>query len=133
MKTRTTVRLRRARVAAFGSTLAVTAAVGALAAAGAQAALRHFDGQVLSKSAASQTFRIETQSGTRFRFRVNGATEFDRIPGGFSGLHQGLRVEVDAKKTDRGWLAKHVEKHRSGGGGNSGSGGGGGGSGPGGY
>jgi cold shock CspA family protein len=43
---------------------------------------------------------------------VNRRTEFERIRGGFRGLHRGLRVEVDARKTDRGRIAKQVEKHR---------------------
>jgi hypothetical protein len=70
---------------------------------------------VLSKDRAAHTFRIKTENGNRVRFRVNGKTEFERIPGGFRGLHRGLRVEVNAKRTDHGLLAKQVEKHRRGG------------------
>jgi hypothetical protein len=88
----------------------------ALAASEARAALRHFDGTVIGKNAAAKTFRIRTESGNRVRFHVNRATEFERIRGGFSGLHRGLRVEVDAKRTGHGLLAKKVEKHRSRGG-----------------
>ena len=83
----------------------------------AQAALRHFDGTVLSKNSDSRTFRIETEQGRNVKFRVNRSTEFERIQGGFSGLHRGLRVEVDAKRTDNGLLARQVEKHNRGGGG----------------
>lgn len=93
------------------------AVFGALAATQAQAALRHFDGTVVSKNSDARTFRISTQSGNRVRFHVNRDTEFERIPGGFSGLDRGLRVEVDARRTNHGRLAKLVEKHRSGGGG----------------
>jgi len=95
--------------------VAAVAVFGALAASEAQAALRHFDGTVLSKNADNHTFRIKTENGNRVRFRVNRETKFQRIPGGFSGLRQGMRVEVDAKRTDRGFLARQVEKRRSGG------------------
>jgi len=55
---------------------------------------------------------------------VNGATDFERIAGGFSGLHRGLHAEVNAKRTDRGLLARVVDRHRSGGGGGGGGDGG---------
>lgn len=81
-------------------------------------ALKHFDGTVLSKSRQAQTFRLRTESGREVKFRVNATTRFERIAGGFGGLHRGLRVEVDAKRTDRGLLARQVQ--RPGGGGGSG-------------
>jgi hypothetical protein len=96
--------------------LAAIAILGALVASDAQAALRHFDGTVLSKSRETHTFRIKTQRGNRVRFHVNGKTEFERIPGGFAGLHRGLHVQVDARRAHPGWLAKRVEKHRRSGG-----------------
>lgn len=104
--------------------LAVAALFGAMAVSQAQAALRHFDGTVVSKNSDKRTFRIRKEHGGHARFHVNMATEFQRIPGGFSGLHRGLRVEVNAKRTDHGLLAKHVEKHRRGGGGGGGGRGG---------
>jgi len=75
----------------------------------AQAALRHIDGTVLSKNDADRSFRISTQNGNRVRIKVNALTRFERIPGGFGGLHQGLRVEVDAKRTASGLVAVQVE------------------------
>ena len=92
----------------------------------AEAALRHLDGTVLSKDARTQTFRISTQNGGRVRIKVNAGTQFERIRGRFSGLHKGLRVEVEAKRTSNGLIAKHVEPDRRGGGGSEGDGGGGG-------
>ena len=109
------IKLNPVRLLALG--LAAAALLGGLAASEAQAALRHFDGTVLSKNRDTHTFRIKTENGKRVRFRVNGATEFERIPGGFDGLKRGLRVEVDATRRSHGWLAKRVQKHRSGGGG----------------
>ena len=93
----------------------------------AHAALRHLDGTILSKDAGTRTFRISTQNGSHVRIRVNASTQFQRIQGGFGGLHKGLRIEVEAKKTSNGLLAKHVEPRQSGGGGGADGGGGGGG------
>jgi uncharacterized membrane protein YgcG len=114
--------LKRAPTLAVAVIVLVAVLFSALAVSQAQAALRHFDGMVLSKNSDSRTFRIETENGRKVRFRVNRSTEFERIDGGFSGLHRGLPVEVDAKRTDGGLLARQVEKHRRGGGGGSGSG-----------
>jgi uncharacterized protein DUF5666 len=108
--------LKRAPAVTLAAVVLVAALFGALAVSQAQAALRHFDGTVLSKNSEARTFRIETEHGRNVRFRVNRFTQFERIDGGFSGLHRGLRVEVDAKRTDRGLLARQVERHRRGGG-----------------
>jgi len=106
----------------LSSVLLASAAValifGALAPA-AQAALRHIDGTVISKDAGDRTFKIATQSGS-VRVRVNSATVFERIPGGFGGLKKGLRIQVDAQRTSAGLLAKQVEPQ--GGGGDDGGG-----------
>jgi hypothetical protein len=109
--------LKRASALTLAVAFLIAALFSALAASQAEAAVRHFDGTVLSKSSAHHTFRIKKENGGRARIHVNRATEFERIPGGFSGLHRGLRVGVDAKRTDRGLLAKKVEKDRRGGGG----------------
>lgn len=110
------------RVYVLLATAAVTATVMLGIIAGpAQAALRHIDGTVVSKDASNKTFRVTTQSGAKVRIRVNSATVFQRIAGGFDGLHAGLAVEVEAKQTSNGLLAKHVETR---GGGEGGGGGG---------
>ena len=110
--------------------LAVTMLAGALLfgvlATQAQAALRHLDGTILSKNVSAKTFQISTQNGNQVRIKVNANTVFQRITGGFGGLHKGMRVEVEAKQTSNGLLAKHVEPKESGGG----EGGGGGNDGP---
>ena len=89
----------------------------------AQAALIHLDGTILSKDVGAKTFRISTQSGKQVRVKVNASTVFQRITGGFGGLRKGMRVEVEAKQTSSGLLAKHVEPKESGGGGGGGGGG----------
>jgi hypothetical protein len=102
--------------------LATVALAGALTvgliAAPAQAALRHIDGTVVSKSSDTRTFKLSTQSGT-VRIKVNGTTKFDRIAG-FGALHKGMKVEVEAQSTSSGLVAKQVEPQ----GGNGGGGGG---------
>jgi hypothetical protein len=89
----------------------------------AQAALRHLDGTILSKNVSAKSFQISTQNGNQVRIKINGNTVFQRITGGFGGLHKGMRVEVEAKQTSNGLLAKHVEPKESGGGGGGGGGG----------
>ncbi|MGN6815762.1 MAG: DUF5666 domain-containing protein [Solirubrobacterales bacterium] len=108
------------RVSALIATFLTTMAIGVITAP-AQAALRHIDGTVVSKNADNHTFRVTTQSGNKLRIRVNSATKFQRIAGGFSGLHAGLQVEVEARQTSNGLLATHVEKHQGGGGSNNNS------------
>jgi len=115
------------RVSVLIATALAALAIGVLAVP-AQAALRHIDGTVASKNAAKHTFRLTTQSGNSLRIRVNSATKFQRIAGGFSGLHAGMQIEVEARQTDNGLLATHVETRgggNGGGGGNDNGGGGG--------
>ncbi|MGN6217291.1 MAG: DUF5666 domain-containing protein [Solirubrobacterales bacterium] len=109
---------KRVYVLLATAALAATVMLG-LIAGPAQAALRHIDGTVVSKNATNHTFRIATQSGNHLRIRVNSATVFQRISG-FGGLHAGMRVEVEAKQTSNGLLAKHVETPNGGGGGGGG-------------
>jgi hypothetical protein len=111
-------RQRRKRMRTSMRTLSALAAAAVLAAGGAgvaEAALVEHDGPVLSKESDGQrSFRIEDdESGRAVRFRVNARTQFERIPGGFSGLKRGMVVSVDAKRTDRGLLARFVERDRN--------------------
>lgn len=90
----------------------------------ANAIVRQFEGTVLSKKRHPKRFRIRTESGAKRKFRVNAKTRFERISG-FGGLDRGLGVEVDAKRTNRGLLAREVEKRGGASGDDDGSGGGG--------
>jgi len=100
------------------SLLAVVVATAALLAvvlaAPAGAAVRHIDGTVVSKNAKDRSFKLSTQSGI-LRIRVDAATVYERISG-FGGLRKGLAVEVDAKQTSSGLLAKQIETQGGGGG-----------------
>lgn len=106
----------RRRAALLATVVAAGALSVGLLAAPAQAALRHIDGTVVSKSSDNRTFKLSTQSGNTIRIKVNGTTKFDRIAG-FGALHKGMRVEVDAQSTANGLVAKQVEPQGGGGGG----------------
>jgi hypothetical protein len=111
------------------SLLAISVVAGALMlgvlATAAQAALRHFDGTVISKDGAAKTFKITTQGGSKVTLKVNTSTVFERIAGGFSGLRSGMKIQVDALQSNGGLVAKKVEPQSSGGGDEGGSHGGG--------
>jgi hypothetical protein len=107
----------------FASLLTIAALALGVLALPAQAALRHIDGTVVSKNADNHSFRITTQNGNRVRIKVTSSTSFQRIAGGFGGLHKGLQVEVDAKSTANGLVATQVETGGGGGGGNDNGGG----------
>ena len=81
-----------------------------IAATQAHAALRHIEGTVLSKNSNAKTFKISTQGGSKVTIRVNANTKFQRIAGNFSGLRQGMAVEVEAQSTSSGLLAKHADQ-----------------------
>lgn len=93
--------------------LAATTMLGPIVAP-AQAALRHIDGTVVSKNAENHSFRIKTQSGSQVRIKVTSGTKFQRISS-FGGLHKGLRIEVEAKRTSDGLVAIQVETPGGGG------------------
>jgi Domain of unknown function (DUF5666) len=110
----------------IASLTAIAALALAVIAIPAQAAVRHIDGTVVSKNADNHSFRIKTQSGNQVRIKVNSSTRFQRVTGGFGGLHKGLAVEVEAKSTSNGLVATQVETRGGGGGGGADDNGGGG-------
>jgi uncharacterized membrane protein YgcG len=85
------------------------------------AALRQFEGTVVSVNRDARTFRLrDAQAGTK-RIKVTSSTRFQRIAG-FSALKPGMkRVEATVKRSNGRWVATKVE--RSGGGGSHGGGG----------
>lgn len=82
------------------------------------AALRQFEGTVVSKNNAARTFRLrDTERGT-VRIHVTRNTRFERI-GGLAGLKVGAtNIESTVRRRDGRWIAVEVE--RSGGGGQHG-------------
>jgi hypothetical protein len=108
-----TTTIRRVTAGTLAVALAALTLVAAIAASTSQAAAaRHFDARILSKNASAKTFKGNTEHRGVVKFHVNGSTEFERIKGGFSGLKKGMRVEIDAKHTKSGWVAREVERDR---------------------
>jgi hypothetical protein len=103
----------------FTSILLAAAALAALPAT-APAAVREFEGTVVSVNRDARTFRLhDTERGTK-RIKVNSNTRFERIAG-FAGLRKGMtRIEATVRRRDGRWVAIEVE--RSGGGGQHGGG-----------
>jgi hypothetical protein len=82
------------------------------------AALREFEGTVVSKNSAARTFRLRDSERGTVRIRVTGNTRFERIAG-FAGLKVGAtNIESTVRRRDGRWIAVEVE--RSGGGGEHG-------------
>jgi hypothetical protein len=102
-------------------TFVLAAALLALAAPQAIAAVRQFEGTVVSVNRDAKTFRLnDAERGTK-RFKVTANTRFERV-NGLAGLKAGAKnIEVTAKRRNGRWIALDVE--RSGGGGRHGGGG----------
>lgn len=82
------------------------------------AALRQFEGTVVSKNNAARTFRLRDSERGTVRIRVTSNTRFERIAG-FAGLKVGAtNIESTVRRRDGRWIAVEVE--RSGGGGEHG-------------
>ncbi|HEY1276860.1 MAG TPA: DUF5666 domain-containing protein [Thermoleophilaceae bacterium] len=103
-------------VALSAGAVAGTSAVAAPAPqTAAAAAVREFEGTVVSVNRDNKTFRLRDSERGTVRIKVTRSTDFERLRG-FSSLHRGLRrIEVDAKRVNGAWVAREVE--RSGGGG----------------
>jgi hypothetical protein len=101
----------------FTSILIAAAALAALPAA-APAAVREFEGTVVSVNRDARTFRLhDSERGTK-RVKVNSNTRYERIAG-FAGLRKGMtRIEATVQRRNGRWVAIEVE--RSGGGGRHG-------------
>jgi hypothetical protein len=100
--------------------MAAAAAAPAAAAPAGSAAVRQFEGTVVSVNRDARTFRLrDTERGT-VRIRVTGSTRFERIAG-FGGLRAGMtNIEATVHRSSGRWVAREVE--RSGGGGEHGGG-----------
>jgi hypothetical protein len=86
--------------------------------AASAAAVRQFEGTVVSVDRSSRTFRLrDTQRGT-VRIKVTSRTRFERI-NGFAGMRRGMtNVESTVRRANGRWVATEVEI--SGGGGSHG-------------
>ena len=104
----------------FASILIAAAALAATPAV-APAAVREFEGTVVSVNRDARTFRLhDSERGTK-RIKATSNTRFERVAG-FAGLRKGMtRIEATVRRRDGRWVAIEVE--RSGGGGRHGGGG----------
>jgi Domain of unknown function (DUF5666) len=104
----------------LGLVVAAAAALPASASAApaGAAAIREYEGTVVSVNRDARTFRLrDTERGT-VRIKVNRNTRFERIAG-FSGLRAGqTNIEAQVRRSNGRWVALEVE--RSGGGGEHG-------------
>jgi len=100
------------------TTIFLASAAIAATPATASAAVREFEGTVVSVNRDAHTFRLhDSERGTK-RIKVNGRTRYERVAG-LSGLRAGQRrIEVTVKRRNGRWIAIEVE--RSGGGGQHG-------------
>jgi hypothetical protein len=84
----------------------------------AGAAVREYEGTVVSVNRDAKTFRLHDAERGTIRIKVKRSTRFERLSG-FSALHPGMkRIEVAVRRTNGRWVATVVE--RSGGGGDHG-------------
>jgi hypothetical protein len=100
----------------------VAAAAIAPASAGAapagSAAVREYEGTVVSVDRASRTFRLRDSERGTVRIRVTRRTRYERI-NGLAGLRAGMtNIEATVRRSNGRWVALEVE--RSGGGGEHG-------------
>src|SRR4051794_32459948 len=83
----------------------------------ASAAVRHYEGTVVSVDRSARTFFLrDAQRGT-IRIKVTSGTRFERVS--FAGLRSGSsNIEATVRRSNGRWVATAVE--RSGGGGHHG-------------
>ena len=107
----------------LGLVVAAAAALPASASAApaGAAAIREYEGTVVSVNRDNRTFRLRDSERGTVRVKVNRNTRFERIDG-FAGLRSGMsNVETVVKRKNGRWVAREVEI--SGGGGEHGGGG----------
>lgn len=98
--------------------VAALTAPSATAASGA--ALREYEGTVVSVNRDAKTFRLKDVERGTVRIKVTRNTRFERVDG-LAGLKVGAkRIEATVKRKNGAWVALEVE--RSGGGGEHGGG-----------
>jgi hypothetical protein len=98
--------------------LTATIAIALLGAPAANAAVREYEGTVVSVNRDNRTFRLHDSERGTVRIKVRRSTRFERIAG-FRGLRRGqTNIEATVRRSNGRWVALEVE--RSGGGGEHG-------------
>ena len=97
-------------ILAAASVAAIASGPAGAAAPSGTAALREFDGTVISKNSAARSFRLRDDESGTFRVFVNRNTRFERIAG-FAGLRVGARnIEAKVRRRNGRWVAVEVER-----------------------
>lgn len=73
------------------------------------AAIHEFEGPVLSVDRVARTFRMRDHHRGVVRIRATRSTRYDELRG-FSSLHRGLRVDVEARRVSGAWVAREIER-----------------------
>jgi hypothetical protein len=95
--------------------MAATPSPAASAPAAGAAAVKHYEGTIVSVNRSNRTFRLRDSERGTVRIRVTSRTRFQQIAG-FSSLKRGMtRIEATVHRSGGSWVANTVE--RSGGGG----------------
>jgi hypothetical protein len=105
-------------IALAGLALTGAASTATAAPTAGSAALRQYEGTVVSVNRDARTFRLRDSERGTVRIKVTASTRFERIAG-FSSLRAGMRnIEASVRRSGGRWVARSVE--RSGGGGDHG-------------
>ena len=70
---------------------------------------RDFRGKVVSVDRHPKSVKVDTRSGGNVTFRITKQTKFEHMKG-FSALKPGLKVEVNAKHRNGGWVASRIDR-----------------------
>jgi hypothetical protein len=89
----------------------------ATSAPAAAAAVKQYEGTIVSVNRSNRTFRLRDAERGTVRIRVTSRTRFQRIAG-FSSLKSGMtRIEATVHRSGGSWVANSVERSGGGGGG----------------
>lgn len=91
-----------------GALAIAPASVAAPATASAKS-LHEFEGRILSVNRDAHRFRMRDRHHGIVRIKVNSRTRYEHLSG-FGALHKGLRVDVEARRSNGSWVAVEIER-----------------------
>jgi len=91
-----------------GALAIAPASVAAPAMASAKS-LHEFEGRILSVNRDAHRFRMRDRHHGIVRIKVNRRTRYENLSG-FGALHKGLRVDVEARRSNGSWVAVEIER-----------------------
>ena len=110
---RTTKRALVVCLLVAGMVVAASAVGSASAASRAATAsdAQSLEGPILSVNSSAKTFKMNDHHQGVIKIKVNNSTRYHNLSG-FKALHQGLKVDVEARHSNTGWIAVKIEpKH----------------------